>query len=98
MHARMDIWIDGILANRRAGLEKESEREEKVKVLYIIKRSLICTTEKSLKLQDQAVTHRCSFLKPSRAVDSAGHSPKLFQDPRSQHYVLMPTRKQRGDE
>ena len=39
MHAWMDIWKDEILAKRRAGLEKESEREEKVKVLYIIKRS-----------------------------------------------------------
>lgn len=54
-----DDWVGEILANRKAGLERESEREgKKTQVLPIIKRFFICTIEKSLKLQDQAVTQR----------------------------------------
>ena len=33
-----DDWVDEILANRKAGLERESEREgKKIQILHIIK-------------------------------------------------------------
>ena len=33
-----DDWVDKILANRKAGLERESEREgKKIQILHIIK-------------------------------------------------------------
>jgi len=38
MDGRKDDWVDKILANRKAGLERESEREgKKIQILHIIK-------------------------------------------------------------